>query len=46
MTILSQKNAYNVIITNWKWKNYERLENIKERAFIWDQSQLCSSIRS
>ena len=30
----------------WNWKKYMRSENLKLRAFIWDQSQLRSSIRS
>ena len=45
-TTLSQKTVYNVTIIEWNWKNYKRSENLKQRAFIWDQSQLCSSIRS
>ena len=46
MTILSQKTAYNVTTIDSNWKNYMRSENLKQRALIWDQSQLCSSIRS
>ena len=46
MTILLQKTVYNVTIIDWNWKNYKRSGNLKQRALIWDQSQLCSSIRS
>ena len=46
MTILSHKTAYNMTIIDWSWKDYKRSENLKQGAFIWDQSQLCSSIRS
>ena len=45
-TILLQKSSYNVIIIDWNWKNYKRSETLKQRAFIWDQSQLCSSFHS
>ena len=46
MTILLQTTAYNMAIIGWKWKNYNRSENGKQIAFIQDQSQLCTSIRS
>ena len=46
MTILSQKTAYNMTINGRNWKNYTRFKNLRQRAFIWDQSQLCSSFHS
>ena len=46
MIILSKKTAYNVTINNWNWKDYKRSKNLKQRAFIWGRSQLCSSINS
>ena len=45
-TILLQKTGYNVTIIEWNWEHYKRSENLKQRAFFWDQSQLCRSIRS
>ena len=46
MTILSQNTAYKVTINDQNWKNYKSSKNLRQRAFIWDQSQFFSSIRT
>ena len=46
MVILSQKTAYTMTIIGCNWRYYKRSASLKQRAFIWDQSQLCSSICS
>ena len=51
-------NGMKTVMTSWhqrfnccgldSYENnyYKRSENLRQRVFIWDQSQLCSSIRS
>ena len=33
-------------INDWNWEKYMGSEKLRQIAFIWDQSQLYSSIRS